>query len=176
MTAATGLHIRDATRADLDAINRIYNHAIATSTATWDEEPWSASKRERWFEEHNANEPILAVEADGALAGFAYLALMSKKSGWRFTREDTIYLDPAFHRRGIGRALLAALLERARSLGVRLVVATISSDNEASIALHGSLGFAIAGQLHNSGYKFDAWRDTIYMTIDLGAPASTLHD
>lgn len=167
MTAPAALVIRDATHADLDAINRIYNDAIETTTATWDEVPWTAAKRAEWFAEHGPSTPVLVAETGGAVAGFAYLTLMSQKSGWRFTREDTIYIDPAFHRQGIGRKLLGDLLDRARALDVRLVVATISSDNPASIALHENLGFTLAGQLHGSGYKFDAWRDTLYMTVDL---------
>jgi phosphinothricin acetyltransferase len=167
MTAATSLWIRDATGADLAAINRIYNDAIETTTATWDEVRWTDEKRREWFAEHGPSTPVLVAEVDGAVAGFAYLTLMSQKSGWRFTREDTIYLDPAFHRQGIGRRLLGDLLDRARALDVRLAVATISSDNAASMALHEALGFTFAGQLRGSGYKFDAWRDTIYMTHDL---------
>ncbi len=165
MTAV--LVIRDANRADLNAINRIYNDAVETTTATWDEVPWTGETRLAWFEEHGPSTPVLVAEVDRVVAGFAYLTLMSQKSGWRFTREDTIYIDPAFHRHGIGRGLLTTLLERARALDVRLVVATISSDNPASIALHEALGFTLAGQLHGSGYKFGAWRDTLYMTIDL---------
>ena len=167
MTAATGLQIRDATRADLEAINRIYNDAVEATTATWDEVPWNAEKRLTWFDEHGLATPVLVAEVDHTVAGFAYLTLMSQKSGWRFTREDTIYIDPAFHRQGIGRKLLSYLLDRARALDVRLVVATISSDNPASIALHEALGFTLAGRLRGSGYKFDAWRDTLYMTVDL---------
>lgn len=162
--------VRPATETDLPAMLRIYNDEIATGTATWDEAPWSMEQRRTWFASHGDSEPILIAEEDGQVAGFAYLTLMSGKSGWRFTREDTIYLDPKYRRRGIGRLLLETLLARARELGLRLIVASITSDNAASITLHGNAGFEVMGTMHNAGYKFGRWMDTTYMQLDLGAP------
>ncbi len=169
MTTITGVRVRTANEPDLRAIHTIYNDAIRTTTATWDEEPWTMARREAWFAEHDASTPVLVAECEGLIAGFAYLTRMSAKSGWRFTREDTIYIDPAYHRRGIGRALLSALLDRARELGLRLIVATISADNSASIALHERMGFELVGTLHHSGYKFGQWLDTSYYQLDLQA-------
>jgi phosphinothricin acetyltransferase len=167
MGVLADVRLRDAAPADLEAINRIYNHAIATTTATWDEELWTMAKRTAWFEEHGPACPVVVAERGGEVAGFAYLTLMSQKSGWRFTREDTIYLEERFRGEGLGRVLLGALLQRARELGVRLVVASISSDNAASLALHRSLGFEVVGELRNAGYKFGCWQSTTYMSRDL---------
>jgi L-amino acid N-acyltransferase len=167
---ATAVHIRRATPADLPTILRIYNDEIETGTATWDEEPWTMEQRIAWFAGHDAGQPILVAEmANGDVAGFAYLTLMSTKSGWRFTREDTIYLDPGYRGRGIGRRLLTALLDEARALHIRLVVASITWDNAASIALHRNLGFETMGTMHNAGFKFGRWMDTTYMQLDLGS-------
>jgi L-amino acid N-acyltransferase len=165
--------IRHATEEDLADIQRIYNEAIRTGTATWDEEPWTTKQRAAWFAAHGGSQPVLCAQISTKFAGFAYLSLMSQKSGWRFTREDTIYIDPAFHGAGVGRALLTALLDEARNLGLRLIVASITWDNAASIALHRSLGFETMGTLHNAGFKFGRWMDTTYMQLDLGVPAQT---
>ena len=163
--------VRRATEADLGDIQRIYNEAIRTGTATWDEAPWTMEQRVAWFAGHDASQPILVAQISSKFAGFAYLSLMSQKSGWRFTREDTIYIEPAFHGAGVGRTLLTALLDEARALGLRLIVASVTWDNAASIALHRSLGFEVMGTLHNAGYKFGRWMDTTYMQLDLGDPA-----
>ena len=119
---------------------------------------------------HDRLTPVLVAEVAGTVAGFAYVTLMSTKKGWRFTREDTIYVDEAFRGRRIGEKLLAALLEECRALGVRLVVASITSSNEASLRLHAKYGFVPVGQMKNAGHKFDAWHSTTYMQLDLGVP------
>src|SRR5687768_14621870 len=99
--------IRPATEADLVEINRIYNHEVATGVATWDIEPWSLERRHAWFAEHDASTPVLVADApgvEGTLAGFGYLALHRPRAGYRYSREDTLYVDPPYQRRGIGRA------------------------------------------------------------------------
>lgn len=165
------ISIRPATIDDLGDILRIYNDAIRDTTATWDEAPWTPERRREWWEHEHANDPrapVLVAEVDGAFAGFAYLSRMSDKSGWRFSREDTIYIDPPHHGSGVGRVLLSALLDLAKERGVRLVVASITADNAASIALHQRLGFELMGTMRNAGYKFDRWLDTTYWQADLG--------
>lgn len=163
--------IRPAQAEDLPAINAIYNHEILHSTATWDTEPWSLERRQQWWAVHaDPLQPVLVAELDGAVIGFAYLTRMSDKPGWRFTREDTIYLDPAVHGRGYGKLLLAELIAAARSLGVRLIVALITATNTPSIRLHRALGFERAGVLPAAGYKFGQWLDVEYYRLDLGEP------
>ena len=166
---SSAVTIRDCEARDLPALLRIYNEAIETGVATWDERPWTMAEREAWFAEHGASTPVLVAEADGEVVGFAYLSMMSAKSGWRFTRENTVYVDAAVRGQGVGKQLLVALLERGRAIGVRLVVASITSTNEASLALHGRLGFEVVGTLKNAGFKFGEWLDTTYMQLDLQA-------
>jgi phosphinothricin acetyltransferase len=170
MVTDLAIEIRDATCEDLEAINRVYNHAVLTSTATWDEEEWPIEKRTTWFEGHDASTPVLVAYCRSEFVGFAYLTRMSEKSGWRFAREDTIYLDERFRGRGLGRVLLGELLARARVLGLRLIFASISSDNAPSLALHTALGFELVGELRNAGYKFGRWQNTTYMSRDLCSP------
>ena len=164
------LTIRPARFGDLAAINRIYNEEIRVGLATWDIEPWTMDQRTAWFAGHDHLTPVLVAERGGELVGFAYVTLMSQKAGWRFTREDTIYLDERFRGQGIGDALLAALLEACGEVGVRLVVASITSTNAASLRLHARYGFKVVGELKNAGHKFGQWHSTTYLQLDLGAP------
>ena len=165
--------IRLATEADLPAINAIYNREILEGVATWDTEPWSPEQRLEWFREHTRPGAVALVAdlPDDPLAGFGYLSFYKARLGYRFTREDTLYVRPELHRRGIGRALLAALLDDARGLGVHAVLARIEATNEASIALHRALGFEVVGHERESGHKFGEWRSLVQMQIVLpGAP------
>ncbi len=172
MTASSvAVSIRPAEERDLVEINRIYNREIEFGTATWDTEPWPMERRRAWWAGHgDPLQPVLVAEVEGAFAGFAYLTVMSQKHGWRFTREDTIYIDEVHRGMGVGRALLGALLEAGRGLGGRLVVASITSTNEGSIRLHEQLGFQVKGIMRNAGYKFERWLDTTYLQLDLGEP------
>jgi phosphinothricin acetyltransferase len=164
------LTIRNATGADLEAVNRIHNPEIANGTATWDLEPWTIEERRAWFEEHDDLTPVIVAEHEGQVVGFAYVTFVSQKKGWRFTREDTIYIDERYRGRGVGDRLLGALLELLRDLGVRLVIASITSTNETSIRLHQKHGFEVIGEMRNAGYKFGHWHSTTYMQVDLGEP------
>lgn len=167
---ALELTIRPACEGDLEAINRIHNPEIEHGTATWDLEPWTIDERRAWFEEHDETTPVIVAEHASAVVGFAYVTFVSHKKGWRFTREDTIYIDERYRGRGVGDRLLAALLERMRELGVRLVIASITSTNEASIRLHRKHGFETMGEMRNAGHKFGQWHSTTYMQVDLGEP------
>ncbi len=168
MTTAVEVVTRHAVEADLEAIQRIYNDAILTTTATWDEEPWSWERRVAWWEAHNnPMEPILVAECDGSVVGFAYLTRYSPKSGWRFTREDTIYIDADWRGRGVGRHLLGALIAEARRIGIHLVVASITTENEASLWLHKAFGFEDVGDFREAGFKFGRRLDTSFLQLVL---------
>jgi len=157
--------VRPATEADLQRILDIYNDAILTTTATWDEAPWTMERRREWWDEHAADPtiPVLVADRAGEVAGFSYLSWYRPKSGYRFTREDTVYVDPRFHGQGLGRALLGALMDEARRLGMHAVIASIEASNEASIALHRSFGFELVGTEREVGFKFGRWLDSVYM-------------
>jgi L-amino acid N-acyltransferase YncA len=159
--------IRPATTQDLEAINRLYNHEIAEGTATWDYEPWTAETRARWFADHAPEEPVLVAEVGGGFAGFGYLSWYRTKAGYQYTREDTLYVDPAFQRRGLGALLLEALIDQARSRNIRAVIAQIEASNAASIALHERFGFVRVGTEREVGYKFGRWLDATAMQLRL---------
>ncbi len=164
-----GLTIRPATVRDLPAIHAIYNEAILTTTATWDEEPWAYAEREAWWREHEADPtcPVLAAEYAGETIGFAYLSWYRTKSGYRFTRENTVYVAPEHHGKGVGRALMTELVGLAGGMDLHVLLAAIEATNEASIRLHASLGYVVAGTAREVGFKFGRWLDLLTMQLTL---------
>ena len=160
MTDPLEVTVRDARADDLPAIQRIYNREILEGVATWDDWPWSNEQRRAWFEQQR-DEVVLVAVGPHSVAGFAYTSPYRGKFGYRFTREVTFYVDPAFQRRGVGRLLLAALIERARARNLHALVAWIEAGNEASRALVRSFGFEEVGREREAGYKHGRWLDGI---------------
>jgi L-amino acid N-acyltransferase YncA len=162
--------IRNLTSDDLPAVNQVYAHAVLHGTATFEETTPSLDEMGRRYDKvRTLGLPWLIAEADGAVAGYAYAAPFRERSAYRFTLEDSVYVDPAHHRRGTGRALLAELIARCETLGYRQMIAAIGdSGNHASIALHGSLGFREVGVYRTVGMKFGRWLDVVLMQRSLG--------
>jgi L-amino acid N-acyltransferase YncA len=160
--------IRPAVDADLDAILEIHNDAIRNSTALWTDEVVDRSDREEWLTSRVSvgNAVLVAIE-DDELAGYAAYAPWRAKYGYRNTVEDSVYIATSFQGRGIGRALLVALIDHARAAGHHVMLADIESGNAASIGLHESLGFVEAGRLREIGQKFDRWLDLTILQLDL---------
>jgi phosphinothricin acetyltransferase len=118
--------------------------------------------------------PYIVAEIDGAVAGYAYASLYRTRPAYRFTVENSVYVAPELHRRGIGRKLLEQLIEECTARGFRQMIAVIGDSNQAaSIALHKACGFEPVGTLKNIGYKFDRWLDTPLMQRALGPGATT---
>lgn len=156
--------VRPATPGDAAAISAIYNHAVLHSTATFQEQPETVADRRAWLQAHGPAHPVLVAEtAAGEVVGWASLSPFHPRSAFRHTVETSVYIDEHYQRRGLGRRLTEALLERARDLGHHRVLATISGDQPASIALHESLGFVPAGRLHEVGRKFGKWLDLVIL-------------
>lgn len=160
--------IRHATADDAAAIAAIYNHAVRETTGTWDEVEHTTEQRRAWLKGLGDTECVLVAEVDGIVAGWVSLTAVNARSGWRFTRSESVYIDPGHQGQGLGRALLAAMLMEAHARGIRSVIATISSDNERSLALHKELGFELRGTLQQVGYKFGRWLDVNYLQAMLG--------
>ena len=159
--------IRPARETDLPQIHAIYNDAVLTTTATWDYEPWPWETRLAWWQEHEADPtcPVFVSEVAGDVAGFAYLSWFRSKIGYRFTREDTIYIDPSYQGRGLARPLLSRAVDAARADGMRAVLGVIEASNERSIRLHEGLGFVEAARLPATGFKFGRWLDCVYLQL-----------
>lgn len=164
------MRVRPATAADLGAVQAIYAHAVSTGLATFEEVPPPVEEmRRRFGDVVSQGLPYLAAEVDGRLAGYGYCTLYRTRSAYRFSLEDSVYVDREFHGRGIGRAILSELIARCEALGYRQLIAVIGdSGNAPSIALHASLGFLRVGTLRSSGFKFGRWVDSVLMQRPLG--------
>ena len=166
----SSVSIRPATPADIPAITRIYAHAVVHGTASFElEAPDEAEMGRRMRAITDGGFAYLAAEAGGALLGYAYANHYRTRPAYRFTVEDSVYIDPAAMRRGVGRALLERLIAESESRGFRQMVAVIGdSAQTASIELHRTAGFRMVGAFENVGYKFGRWLDSVMMQRALG--------
>jgi L-amino acid N-acyltransferase YncA len=167
--------IRPATSADIPAITRIYADAVEHGTASFElTAPDEAEIARRMQVVLDGKFPYLVAEIDGAVAGYAYASFYRTRPAYRFTVEDSVYVAPDFHGRGIGKALLIKLIEACTALGYRQMIAVIGDSNQAaSICVHRACGFEDAGNLRNIGWKFGRWLDTPMMQLALGPGAAT---
>jgi L-amino acid N-acyltransferase len=158
------LTLSDAAEADLEGLVAIYNDVIATSTATFTSTPVTVGERRAWWQARIAQGyPVLIARDARGVAGFGTFGEFRAWSGYRFTVEHTLHVRADARGRGIGTALLRALIEHARVLGKHVMIAGIDADNAGSIRLHERLGFTQAGRLHEVGYKFERWLDLVFL-------------
>jgi len=158
------MEIRAASEADLPAILAITNDAILHTTSSWNVHPTTLEARRLWLADRQAAAlPVLVGVIDGAVAGFGSYGSFRAWDGYRLTVEHSIYVDAAFRRRGVGRLLLASLIDHAMQAGMHVMMGVISADNLISIALHEEFGFTIVGRLPEVGRKFDRWLDLVLM-------------
>lgn len=164
------LSVRDATPEDIVAIQRIYAHHVLHGTATFEEVPPTvAEMRSRYVSVLALGAPYLVAVLNGAVVGYCYASLYRPRIAYRYTIEDSIYLDQDAHGKGAGKALLSALVKRCEQGPWRQMIAVIAgSDNAASIGLHRSLGFEHVGTQAATGFKFGQWIDVIFMQRALG--------
>jgi L-amino acid N-acyltransferase YncA len=166
------LTIRPATEADIPDIAAIYARAVETTTGNFELTAPDAAEMTRRMQALRAEgAPWLAAEVDGRFAGYAYAGRYRPRPAYRFAWEDSIYLADGFRGRGVGSALLAALIDAAEAAGGRQMIAVIgdSASNPASVALHARFGFETVGRLPGVGWKAGGWRDTLLMQRALGA-------
>ncbi len=162
--------IREATEADLPWVREIYNHYVANSTVTFDEQPWTLrALKTKYARVRQLGYPFLVAESPtGVILGFAYVYPWKEKAAYRFTVENSIYLGPASTGKGLGRALLGELLERSRAAGIKEVIAVIADRGaEASIALHEQFGFRKTGEMARVGFKFERWLGIVMLQKSL---------
>ena len=157
--------------AHLEAIRAIYNHEIVHTTALYEYEPRSGATMAAWWAaKQAASLPVLGIEAEpGVLAGFASWGPFRPFPAYLHTVEHSVYVDARFRGRGVGRTLLAALIEEARGRDVHVMVGVIDTTNAASIALHGRLGFTHAGTVREAGFKFGRWLDVEFWQLVLAS-------
>ena len=170
--------IRPAATADLEAITAIYGEAVRTGTATFELDPPDLADMTRRFRTlTDGGFPYLVAMLDDRVAGYAYAGPYRARPAYRFTVENSVYLDPPAHGRGIGKALMRELIAQSEQRGFRQMIAVIGdSGNAASIGLHRATGFRPVGSFEKVGFKFGRWLDTVLMQRGLGAGATTLPD
>jgi len=164
------MEIRQANDADIAEIQAIYAHHVLTGTGTFDEEPPSVEEMLQRFRKVTAQgwAWLVATDATGVL-GYAYYSQFRDRSAYRYCVEDSVYVREDVRGQGVGKALVARLIEDATARGMRQMIAVIGdSENAGSIGVHASLGFQMAGTLRAVGVKFGRWVDVVSMQRPLG--------
>jgi len=168
--------IRPAKLSDIPVITRIYAPAVKHGTASFElDAPDEAEMARRMSELVGKGFPYIVAEIEGVLVGYAYAGPYRVRPAYRLTVENSVYIAPDMHRRGIGQALLAALIEACEAGGFRQMIAVIwdSTKQAASIGLHEALDFGHVGILQNVGFKHGRWLDSVLMQRELGEGATT---
>jgi phosphinothricin acetyltransferase len=167
--------IRPATEADAEALAAIYGHHVLHGFGTFEELPPSPEEmdqRRRGIVAYDL--PYLVAEEAGQVLGYAYAAPFRPRAAYRFTIEDSVYVAPDAVGRGVGRAVLSAVLDTCEAIGLRQVVAVIGdSGNSASVGLHRALGFEPSGVGRNVGFKHGRWVDIVWMQKALNGGDAT---
>lgn len=156
------MNVRRAVRDDVPAIRDIYNDAVLTTTATYDYEPQPLDQQLAWFDRH----VVFVAEAPGGqVVGWSSIGEYRPRPGYQFTVEDSIYIAGGYRGLGIGTLLMPPIIQAARELGKRVIVAVIDAESEASLRLHRRFGFEEKGRLPQIGFKFGRWLDVAYLEL-----------
>lgn len=162
------MQIRNATTGDAAAIAAIYNHAVRDTTAIWNDTEVDTNNRAAWItERQSAGYTVIVAEDAGQLLGYAAYGPWRAFDGFRDTVEHSVYVGQGAQGRGLGRALLAALITRARDSGLHVMVAGVEAGNAPSIKLHVKLGFEQVAMMPQVGQKFGRWLDLVFLQLRL---------
>jgi L-amino acid N-acyltransferase YncA len=174
--AMTAVDIRPALPGDLPAITAIYGHAVRTGTATFELDPPDLAEMTRRYETLTGGGfPYLVAALQSVVLGYAYAGPYRPRPAYRFTVENSVYLDPQAQGQRIGTRLMQALIDESEQRGFRMMIAVIGdSANLASIGVHTRAGFQMVGTHRNVGLKFGRWLDTVMMERPLGEGATTI--
>ncbi len=165
--------VRNATPADAPLIASIYDFHARSGTASFDAEGPSILETEAKIARISSRGwPFLVAQVDGEVVGYAYATQFRDRPAYAFACENSVYVAPDMSGRGIGKALLEALLREAEAFGFRQMLAVIGGGEEASVRLHVSCGFEHAGRMKAVGWKHKCWLDTVYMQRSLGSGSS----
>jgi len=167
------MQIRDAVEADLAGILTIYNDAVLTTTAIWNESVVDLANRHSWLKERRQQGyPVLIASSDSQVLGYASFGDFRAWHGYRYTVEHSVYVHRDHRGCGLGAALLQSLIERARTLQKHVMIGGIEANNEASLKLHARLGFKTVGRLEQVGTKFGRWLDLVFVQCTLAEHAA----
>jgi len=159
------LQIDIATKQDLNRIVEIYNWAIENTSATFDTDRKTIQSQLGWFESHDEKHPVIVARENGRVLAWGSISPWSDRCAYSGTGEISFYVDPDFHRKGIGSNILKRLIEIGKEKNFRTLVSRIAGKSEASVHLHKKLGFSNIGTMKNVGKKFDEIIDVHLMQI-----------
>lgn len=157
--------IRKVKPSDMAPITALYNGYILNGVESFETEPLTVEQMAGRVGDIAARFPCLVAEEDGRLAGFCYAHPWKERAAYSHTFETTIYLGPAFKRRGLGTALMRRLIAECRAAGCKALIACITGENTASRAFHASLGFTPVSFFKSVGYKHGRWLDVVDMEL-----------
>jgi phosphinothricin acetyltransferase len=164
---ADAFWINEARESDIPAITAILNHAAAHTAASWHEYPRTEAEMAEWLAARRKDHTVLAARDASGFLGYASYGPFRVPSGYRLTAEHSLYVREDARGRGIGKALLAALIDKARAQGLHVLIGGIDSENSLSIALHKVFGFEETGRLPQVGRKFDRWLTLVFLQKQL---------
>jgi phosphinothricin acetyltransferase len=159
------IEIDIATKQDLNRIVEIYNWAIENTSATFDTDSKTIQSQFGWFESHDEKHPVIVARKNGRVLAWGSISPWSDRCAYSGTGEISFYVDPDFHRKGIGFNILKRLIEIGKEKNFRTLVSRIAGKSEASVHLHKKLGFSNIGTMKNVGKKFDEIIDVHLMQI-----------
>jgi L-amino acid N-acyltransferase YncA len=167
--------IRPSTDSDISTVTAIYAHHVLTGTGTFETSPPTEDDmRQRRADVLDKKLPYLVAEIEGRVVGFAHCNWFKPRPAYRFSAEDSIYLAPKTHGKGLGTLLLTELMAQAERSGVRKLIAVIGdSANAGSIGVHARCGYRNVGVISACGWKFDRWLDIVLMEKTIGAGSDT---
>jgi L-amino acid N-acyltransferase YncA len=164
----SGIALRPATSQDAAAIVAIYNHYVATTSISFEEEAVAVDDMAQRIDAVlAAGLPWLVAVEDGKILGYAYATKWRVRHAYRFSVESSVYLAQDVAQRGLGTRLYVALIDQLRAAKCHLVIGGIALPNEASVALHEKLGFEKVAHFKEVGYKFERWLDVGYWQLNL---------
>lgn len=155
--------IRKAVPADIPAITEIYNEAILTTDATFDNDPKTIAEQTKWFEEHSTRNPIVVAGVNGKVVGWASLSQWSTRCAYADTAEISLYVTEEYRKHGIGKRLMQVVLDEGKEAGLHTVISRITASNAVSIALHRQFDFEDVGIMKEVGRKFGKLLDVLMM-------------
>lgn len=165
------IEIRDATAGDVPEVLAIQNALVATTTIEWRDEPYTLEDRHEWLAAHErAGAPVLVAVLDDEVVGFGAYGEFRDTTRWpgyRFVVEHTVHVREDQWGTGVGRALVEAVVDRARAAGKRVVVAAVDGGNTGSIRFHERVGFAQVARMPHVGFKHDRWLDLVLLQRDV---------
>ena len=165
------IRIRDAHEGDLPKMLAIYNHVIVHTTAVYTYQPHTLEMRAQWFAGRQQDGlPVFVAEWDGKVAGFSSYGPFRAWPAYKYTVENSVYVAEEFRGKGIAKALIKPLIERAEATGMHAIIAGIDATNDASIRLHQAFGFVEVAHFKEVGYKFGRWLDLKFLELVLDGP------